>query len=66
MGGATIEKVYDELKALRSAVEAVRVEIADRFLTPEEELLVEKALEERRKGKTVSLDELKKELDYKQ
>ncbi len=66
MGGATIEKVYDELKALRGAVEAVRVEIADRFLTPEEELLVEKALEERRKGKTVSLDELKKELDYKQ
>ncbi len=62
MGSVTIEKVYDEVKALRGAVGAVRKEIADRFLTPEEELLVERALEERRSGKTVSLDELKKEL----
>ncbi len=66
MGSVTIEKVYDEVKALRGAVEAVREEIADRFLTPEEALLVEKALEERRRGKTVSLDELKKERGYKQ
>ncbi len=65
MGGVTIEKVYDEVKALRGAVDAVREEIADRFLTPEEELLVERALEERRSGKTVSLDELKKELGHK-
>ncbi|MEE8403114.1 MAG: hypothetical protein V3R93_05095 [Candidatus Hydrothermarchaeaceae archaeon] len=65
MGGVTIEKVYDELKALRGAVDAVRKEISDRFLTPEEELLVEKALEERRRGKTVSLDDLKKELGHK-
>ncbi|MEE8167580.1 MAG: hypothetical protein V3T58_01745 [Candidatus Hydrothermarchaeales archaeon] len=66
MGSVTIERVYDELKALRGAVEAVREEIVDRFLTPEEELLVEKALDERRKGKTVSLNELKKELGSKQ
>lgn len=65
MSDVTIEKVYNELKALRGAVDAVREEIADRFLTPEEELLVEKALDERRRGKTVSLDDLKKELGYK-
>ncbi|MEE8403137.1 MAG: hypothetical protein V3R93_05230 [Candidatus Hydrothermarchaeaceae archaeon] len=65
MGSVTIEKVYDEVKALRGAVDAVRKEIADRFLTPEEELLVERAVEERRSGKAVSLDELKKELGHK-
>ncbi|NOZ76096.1 MAG: hypothetical protein GXO65_00105 [Euryarchaeota archaeon] len=62
MGEATIDKVYDELKALRHTVEAMREEIADRFLTPEEERLLDKALEEHRKGKTISLDELKEEL----
>ncbi|MBU2560316.1 hypothetical protein KKA03_05425 [archaeon] len=65
MGSVTIEKVYDELKALRGAVDAVRKEIADRFLTPEEELLVEKAMGERRGGKTVSLNELKREMSRK-
>ncbi len=61
----TIGRVYDELKALRDAVESMREEIADRFLTPEEELLMEKALEEWRSGKTVSLDKLKRELGHK-
>lgn len=65
MGSVTIERIYGELKALRGAVDAIREEITDRFLTPEEELLVDKALEERRKGKTVSLDKLKKEFGYK-
>lgn len=65
MSGVTLEQVYNELKALRTAVEAIREEIEDRFLTPEEELLVEKALEEKRKRETVSLEELKRELGYK-
>lgn len=58
----TIERIYDELRALRNAVESMKEEIADRFLSPEEELLVEKALREWRSGKTVSLAELKREL----
>jgi hypothetical protein len=60
----TMERVYEELKALRGAVEAMKEEIEDRFLTPEEELLVEKAIKEHREGKTITLEELKKELGH--
>lgn len=63
MNAVTIEEVYNELKALRSVVESVKEEIEDRFLTPEEDILVEKALEERRGGKTITLKELEKELN---
>ncbi len=62
MGEVTIEKVYEELKALRSAVDEMRDDIADRFLTHEEEALLEKALDEHRKGKTISLEKLREEL----
>lgn len=59
-----MERVYEELKALRGAVEAMKEEIEDMFLTPEEELLVEKAIKEHREGKTITLEELKKELGH--
>ncbi|HDY73904.1 MAG TPA: hypothetical protein ENH51_02185 [Euryarchaeota archaeon] len=62
MSDATMEKVYEELKALRGTVEAMKEEIEARFMTPEEDLLVEKALKEHRRGETISVDELKKEL----
>lgn len=62
MTDVTIERVYEELKALRGSVDAMREEIEDRFLTPEEELLVEKALKEHREGKTINHKDLKKEL----
>ena len=63
MSAVTIEDVYNELKALRSVVESVKEEIKDIFLTPEEDILVEKALEERREGKAITLEELEKELN---
>ena len=63
ISAVTIEEVYNELKALRSVIESVKEEIEDRFLTPEEDLLVEKALKERREGKTITLEELEKELN---
>lgn len=62
MSDVTIKKVYEELKALRSVVEDMRQDIQDRFLTPEEERLVEKAIQEKKEGKTVSLDKLKDEI----
>jgi hypothetical protein len=62
MTEVTIEQVYKELKALRTAVEAMKEEIEDRLLTSEEEVLVEKALQEHREGKTTSLEDLKREL----
>lgn len=62
MSDVTIRKVYDELKALRNVVEDMRQDIQDRFLTPDEEHLVEKALQEKKEGKTVSLDKLKEEI----
>jgi len=58
----TIEKVYDELKILRNIIEELKEDIEDRFLTAEEEILIEKALEEMRQGKTKPLEELMKEL----
>lgn len=64
MSDATMEKVYEELKALRGTVEAMKEEIEARFMTPEEDLLVEKALQEHRMGETISVEELKKELRH--
>ena len=55
--------MYNELKALRSVVGSVKEEIEDRFLTHEEDILVEKALKGRRGGKTITLEELEEELN---
>ncbi len=62
MTNITIEKVYNELKILRNIIEELKEDIEDRFLTAEEEILIEKALEEMRQGKTKPLEELMKEL----
>jgi len=50
MTNITIEKVYDELKILHNIIEELKEDIEDRFLTAEEEILIEKALEEMRQG----------------
>jgi len=62
MGGITIEDVYAEMKNLGKEIKSMRKELNDALLTPKEELLLEKALEEKKEGKTTSLEELGKEL----
>ena len=62
MGGITIEDVYAEMKDLGKEIKSMRKELNDALLTPKEELLLEKALEEKKEGKTTSIEELEKEL----
>lgn len=56
--------IYHELLALRKEVHFIKAHMADAdmFLTSEEEEKLEKALKEHKEGKTISLQELKKEL----
>ena len=58
----TIQDVYNEIINLGKDIRLMREEIADRFLSPEEEILLEEALKEHKDGITVSLSDFEKEL----
>ena len=59
-----IKDLYKELLALRKEVNFIKEFIVDldSIMTPEEEEKFEKAMEEYRKGRTISLEDLKEEL----
>jgi len=62
MEQVSLEKVYKELEFLRKVVVEMKEYLEDCFLTAEEEIELEKAREELKAGKTISLEELKAEL----
>ena len=59
----TDNKVYKEILLLKKIVLAMKEDMEDRFLTAEEEMELEKAREEFKRGECVSLDNLRKELN---
>ena len=60
----TMDMVFDELKSLKKEVTFIKKHMVDvdMFMTPEEEERLTEALEEHKKGKTISLEDLKKEI----
>lgn len=60
----TINMVFDELISMKKELSYIKEHMVDvdMFLTPEEEERLNEALEEHKKGKTISLANLKKEL----
>ena len=60
----TINKVYNELRSMKKEINYIKEHMidVDMFLTIEEEALLDEALEEHKKGKTISLANLRKEL----
>lgn len=60
----TMDMVYEELKGVKKELVYIKEHMVDvdMFLTPEEEMKLEEALEEHKKGKTISLDKLRAEL----
>ena len=59
-----MDMVFDELKSLKKEVTFIKKHMVnvDMFMTPEEEERLTEALEEHKKGKTISLEDLKKEI----
>ena len=61
---ATIDKVYNEIVELRGEVDFIKKHMFDPdcIMTAEEEERYEEAMKELKEGKTISLEDLKKEL----
>ena len=59
-----LEKVYRELMLLRKDVDVIKSQVIedDTLMTDEEEERYKKAMKELEEGKTISLEDLKKEL----
>ncbi|MBI4140122.1 hypothetical protein HY483_04130 [Candidatus Woesearchaeota archaeon] len=59
-----MEKMYKEIVELRREVTFIKHHMvnADMFLTPKDEAQLEEAMEEHKKGRTISLQALKKGL----
>lgn len=55
-----LETLNKNVVYLTQIVESMKAEIEDRFLTAEEELKLEKSLEEFEKGETFSLEDIEK------
>ena len=63
MEEATISVVNEKIEVLTKLVEGMKEFIEDSFLTAEEEISLEKNLEEFRKGDVCSLEDVKQELN---
>jgi hypothetical protein len=63
MDGIVENRIWEELKAIREELEYIKAHMvdADTILTPDEEALLEVALEEFEAGKTTKLDEFERE-----
>jgi hypothetical protein len=63
-GTVSMEKIYEELKALKEDVQFIKARImdADTIMTPKEAKRYERSMEELRQGKTRSLSAVKKKL----
>lgn len=59
-----LDKMYRELLALRKEVQFIKTHMfdPDTIMTTEEEERYERAMQEYKEGKTISLEDLKKEL----
>ena len=62
----TIEKIYEELKALKNEVVFIKDHMFDPdvIMTSEESRRFEQSIKELKEGKTTQLPELKKELGF--
>ena len=60
-----MEKMYRELLSLRKEVQFIKTHMfdPDTIMTTEEEERFERSMKEYREGKTISLEDLKKELE---
>ncbi len=56
------QEILMELKAMRKDLDFIKSHIEDIFLSPEDEAALEEAEVEYRAGKSISLDELEKEI----
>ena len=65
MGIATLEAIHNDLKFLKSEISEIKENMVnvDSIISKDEELLLKKAREEYHKGETISLEELKNELE---
>lgn len=59
-----MRKMYDEIMALKKEVALMKSQMVDidAIMTSEDEVLLEEALLEHKRGETISLEDLKKEL----
>lgn len=64
MEQVTLEQINENVEILKRAVFSIQEHLEDSFLTAEEEANLEAGLKELREGKTISLEDLKKELNY--
>ena len=60
-----VEKIYREILALRKEVQLIKNHMVDidTIMTTEEEEKFERAMKDYKDGKTISLEDLKKELE---
>ena len=63
---ATIEKIYEELKALKNEVVFIKSHMfdPDTIMTSEESRRFEQSIKELKEGKTTPLSQIKKELGF--
>ena len=62
MNKVTMQDLYNEIMSLGNEIRLLRGEMADMFLSPEDEILFEDALKEHRAGMTTRLEDFEKEL----
>jgi len=63
MEQTNLSEVDKKLEILTRMVASLKEDFEDSFLTPEEERILEESREELKKGKAISLEDLKKELN---
>ena len=64
MTQVTLENIYKELKTIKSELDFIKEHMVDvdMILTKEEEERLNKSIEEKKAGKTISLEKLESEL----
>ena len=62
MSKITMQDIYKEIMSLGNEIWLLRGEMADMFLSPEDEILFEDALKEHRAGMITRLEDFEKEL----
>lgn len=63
MEQANFKEVNKKLEILTRMLASLKEDFEDSFLTPEEEIILEESRKEFKEGKSISLEDLKKELN---
>lgn len=63
MEEVSLKEVNENVEVLKKIVLALQEKVGDVCLTSEEEMLLEKSLNDRKEGKLKSIDEIEKALD---